>query len=70
MTEHPFPADTWHEADRTRALAELRVYSLELRLALAHVDHIGILLKQGMIQPWGARAALADLYGSAEEASE
>jgi hypothetical protein len=63
-------SDAFHEQDRERALAELRIRSLELRLALAHVDHIGLLLRDGLMQPWGARAALADLDGAAEGAAD
>ena len=56
----------WHQQERERALAELRVRSLELRLALAHVDHIGLLLRESLIQPWGARAAITDFEGADE----
>lgn len=59
-----------NQQDRELVLAELRVRSLELRLALAHVDHLGILLKQGLIQPWGARAAVADLHADTAEGGE
>lgn len=59
-------SDAWHEQEREHALAELRLHSLELRLVLAHIDHLGLMLRDNRIQPWGARAALADLYGTAE----
>jgi hypothetical protein len=47
-------------------LAECRIARLEAQLFMAHVDHIGLLLRDGFIQPWGARAALADLQGNTE----
>lgn len=59
--------DTYHEAERQRVMAELRVRRIEAQLFLAHVDHLGLLLKDNMIQPWGARAALADLCGQPAE---
>lgn len=64
MSEH------WNERDRERLLAEMRCRSLELRLELAHLDHLGLLLRDGMIQPWGARAAFADLCGDVAERGE
>lgn len=63
--------DTYHEAERERALAELRVVRIEAQLFLAHVDHLGLLLKDNLIRPAGARAALADLTGTgSREAAE
>ena len=52
---------TWHEQDREHALAELRVVRLRVQLGLAEIDHLGLLLKDNLIAPWGARAALAEL---------
>jgi hypothetical protein len=59
--------DTWHDKDRLRVLAELRVLRLEHQLAVAHFDMLGMLLRDGLIQPWGARAAIADLHGRPAE---
>jgi hypothetical protein len=59
--------EPYHERDRQIALAEARVLRLRLQLALAHVDHLGLLLRDNLIAPWGARAALADLYGRPTE---
>lgn len=59
--------DTYHEVERQRVLAELRVRRLEAQLFLAHVDHLGLLLKDGLIQPWSARAAIAGLDGRPSE---
>jgi hypothetical protein len=54
--------DAWHEADRQRAIAELRVARLEHQLAVAHLDWLGLLLRDNLIAPTGARAALAHLF--------
>jgi hypothetical protein len=53
-----------NQQDREHVLAELRVARIKAQLFQAHVDHLGILLRDGLIQPWGARAALADLTGT------
>jgi hypothetical protein len=58
--------DAWHEGDRQIALAEFRIARLHLTLTLAHVDLLGLLLKEGQIAPWGARASLAELCGPAK----
>lgn len=55
----------WDERDRQHALVELRVARMEAQLFMAHVDRIGLWLRDGMITPWGARSWLADLDGSA-----
>ena len=60
-------SDTYHEVELARALAELRVVRLEHQIIVAHCDYLGLLLKDGLIQPWGARAAIADLYGRPAE---
>ena len=52
---------TFHEADRQRALAELRVVRLRVQLGLAEIDHLGLLLKDNLVAPWGARARLAEI---------
>lgn len=63
----PFPMDEWTAAKVERCLAELRVRSLELRLALATCDHLGLLVKDGLCSPWSARAILAELEAPAQE---
>ncbi len=62
----------WHEGERQRALAELRVVRLRVQTGLAEIDNIGMLLKDILIAPWGARARLAELLdgGTAEGAAD
>lgn len=62
--------NTDHKRAHERALAALRVRSLELRLVLAHIDEIGLLLRDNLIAPWGAMAALADLNRKTEGAAD
>ena len=62
--------DAFHRQEREHVLGELRVRSLELRLALAHVDHLGMMLRDGKIQPWGAMAAMADLFDGGADAQD
>ncbi len=60
-----------NQQDRERALAALRIIRLEHTLVLAYVDELGLLLRDGLIAPWGVMAAVADLTGTGNrEASE
>ncbi len=59
-------SDHWHEQDREHVLAELRVARLEHQLAVAHIDFLGLLLRDNLIAPWGARAAVAEIEGGAD----
>jgi hypothetical protein len=62
--------DAFNEQDRQRALAELRVVRLRVQTGLAEIDQIGLLLKDNLIAPWGARAWLADILDGGADAQD
>lgn len=56
--------------EREMALAELRIERMQQQLVVAHLDFIAVGVQAGFIPPDSVPLMLAELYGTAERASD